>query len=62
MTTWPQAHPGHPRPDHRGLYRLCGALPPGAEDGDCCGLPAEHSEDHDTGPAAFEAWKAAHQP
>ena len=60
--TWPQEHPGNPTPLYDQLYRLCGALPPGAGDGDCCGLPAEHSEDHDTGPAAFEAWKAAHQP
>ena len=61
--TWPQEHPGEPQQDARtGLYRLCGALPPGAEDGDCCALPLGHSEPHDTDPAEFEAWKAAHQP
>ena len=62
MTTWPQEHPGTPTPLYDRLYRLCGALPPGAEDGDCCCLPMEHEAEwpHDTDPEAFDAWKEAH--
>ena len=61
-TAWPQEHPSDPQPDRWGLYHLCGALPPGADEGPCCALPLGHTEPHETGADALNRWLEAHRP